>query len=54
MTVQPDRKDRYEAPALRELGSVHSLTQGSISGNKFDGFLVLVEYSGGGGTVNGS
>jgi|GEM_PF-5587794 len=44
----------YEPPRLRELGSVHDLTQGSIFGNTSDGLLILVKYGGGGGVVNGS
>lgn len=44
----------YEPPRLRDLGSVHDLTQGSLFGNTSDGLLILVKYGGGGGVVNGS
>ncbi len=46
----------YEAPKLRDLGSVHELTQGGLFGDRSDGLLILVKYGGGGGggVVNGS
>lgn len=47
------QRDTYQPPRLRDLGSVHDLTQGSLFGNTSDGLLILVKY-GGGGVVNGS
>lgn len=53
MDARPHR-DTYQPPRLRDLGSVHELTQGGLFGNTSDGLLILVKYSGGGGVVNGS